>query len=94
MKRHRGQLRRSQWDAVSENIKVSACQSYEGNKEKLEPKIGDKNSEYNNRTLLVWYSWCCDAPTDANLLVHPVLLASRSHYIGCQSDNALFTKPL
>jgi len=28
------------------------------------------------------------------LLVHPVLLASGSHYIGYQLDNVLFTKPL
>ena len=29
-----------------------------------------------------------------NLLVHPVLLASGSHYIGYQLDNVLFTKLL
>jgi len=29
-----------------------------------------------------------------NLLIHPVLLASASHYIGYQLDNVLFTKLL
>jgi len=29
-----------------------------------------------------------------NLLVHPVLLGSRSHYISYQLGNVLFAKPL
>ena len=37
------------------------------------------------------YSWHV---LPVNLLVHPVLLASGSHYIGYQLDNVLFTKLL